>query len=112
MKIKTNYVPRNVIFGFELTEKEKEEFDYYSESQINERSFFRYKGNVYDVGDMMPNNDLNRVFQIYWDAYINESFFSGIVIHFALLYRDWETDRKSTRLNSSHRSLSRMPSSA
>ena len=27
-------------------------------------------------------------------------------------YRDWETDRKSTRLNSSHRSLSRMPSSA
>ena len=29
-----------------------------------------------------------------------------------LQYRDWETDRKSTRLNSSHRSLSRMPSSA
>ena len=28
------------------------------------------------------------------------------------MYRDWETDRKSTRLNSSHRSLSRMPSSA
>ena len=27
-------------------------------------------------------------------------------------YRDWETDRKSTRLNSSHRSLSRMPSSS
>ena len=27
-------------------------------------------------------------------------------------YRDWETDRKSTLLNSSHRSLSRMPSSA
>ena len=27
-------------------------------------------------------------------------------------YRDWETDRKSTHLNSSHRSLSRMPSSA
>ena len=28
------------------------------------------------------------------------------------MYRDWETDRKSTRLNSSHRSVSRMPSSA
>ena len=26
--------------------------------------------------------------------------------------RDWETDRKSTRLNSSHLKLSRMPSSA
>ena len=29
-----------------------------------------------------------------------------------LVYRDWETDRKSTRLNSSHSAKSRMPSSA
>ena len=29
-----------------------------------------------------------------------------------LAYRDWETDRKSTRLNSSHITRSRMPSSA
>ena len=34
------------------------------------------------------------------------------ISHGRKLYRDWETDRKSTRLNSSHRSLSRMPSSA
>ena len=27
-------------------------------------------------------------------------------------YRDWETDRKSTRLNSSHITRTRMPSSA
>ena len=30
----------------------------------------------------------------------------------AAAYRDWETDRKSTRLNSSHITRSRMPSSA
>ena len=30
----------------------------------------------------------------------------------APFYRDWETDRKSTRLNSSHSAKSRMPSSA
>ena len=29
-----------------------------------------------------------------------------------VIYRDWETDRKSTRLNSSHITRSRMPSSA
>ena len=29
-----------------------------------------------------------------------------------IAYRDWETDRKSTRLNSSHSGESRMPSSA
>ena len=28
------------------------------------------------------------------------------------VYRDWETDRKSARLNSSHEFVSRMPSSA
>ena len=33
-------------------------------------------------------------------------------LFFNTLYRDWETDRKSTRLNSSHLKLSRMPSSA
>ena len=32
--------------------------------------------------------------------------------HFGAGYRDWETDRKSTRLNSSHSAKSRMPSSA
>ena len=31
---------------------------------------------------------------------------------YAPAYRDWETDRKSTRLNSSHSAKSRMPSSA
>ena len=32
--------------------------------------------------------------------------------YFTRAYRDWETDRKSTRLNSSHSAKSRMPSSA
>ena len=34
------------------------------------------------------------------------------VDHYLVRYRDWETDRKSTRLNSSHSGESRMPSSA
>ena len=33
-------------------------------------------------------------------------------LHIIYAYRDWETDRKSTRLNSSHSGESRMPSSA
>ena len=35
-----------------------------------------------------------------------------IILHSDGHYRDWETDRKSTRLNSSHSAKSRMPSSA
>ena len=36
----------------------------------------------------------------------------GTVVYIEEGYRDWETDRKSTRLNSSHSAKSRMPSSA
>ena len=48
---------------------------------------------------------------------VNEEFnnfdeYSPLTAYEVSGYRDWETDRKSTRLNSSHRSLSRMPSSA
>ena len=38
-------------------------------------------------------------------------FLTGVAVG-VLDYRDWETDRKSTRLNSSHSAKSRMPSSA
>ena len=36
----------------------------------------------------------------------------AVVLKYEGTYRDWETDRKSTRLNSSHSAKSRMPSSA
>ena len=36
----------------------------------------------------------------------------GVLPQYEQKYRDWETDRKSTRLNSSHITRSRMPSSA
>ena len=38
--------------------------------------------------------------------------FIPVLVIRLLAYRDWETDRKSTRLNSSHSRASRMPSSA
>ena len=43
-----------------------------------------------------------------------ETLYPLVTMYDSLNYRDWETisDRKSTRLNSSHLKLSRMPSSA
>ena len=46
--------------------------------------------------------------KIYTDEEREQLFLNKIVNR----YRDWETDRKSTRLNSSHITRSRMPSSA
>ena len=42
----------------------------------------------------------------------NGQCYSWFRTNYGGLYRDWETDRKSTRLNSSHSAKSRMPSSA
>ena len=44
-------------------------------------------------------------------AFLGLIFFP-FILTLAQWYRDWETDRKSTRLNSSHSRASRMPSSA
>ena len=57
---------------------------------------------------------LNSFFYALFSSFIGLSFmlFCVALIYDLMTYRDWETDRKSTRLNSSHRSLSRMPSSA
>ena len=49
-------------------------------------------------------------FQSYYTSPSHLDF--SVLPRFQSYYRDWETDRKSTRLNSSHLKLSRMPSSA
>ena len=43
---------------------------------------------------------------------INEQINQNLTAGHKASYGDWETDRKSTRLNSSHSAKSRMPSSA
>ena len=49
--------------------------------------------------------------QMIKDTFVHPSIsFTDII--YSIRYRDWETDRKSTRLNSSHSAKSRMPSSA
>ena len=47
---------------------------------------------------------------VYFGYEVNDRTINYIIKD--ITYRDWETDRKSTRLNSSHITRSRMPSSA
>ena len=51
--------------------------------------------------------------KLFLSAKINDIVIQEFITHSSKpSYRDWETDRKSTRLNSSHSGESRMPSSA
>ncbi len=79
----TNNVPRDVIYGCELTDKERGEFDYIDDDEMPGRAFVRYKGELYDLGDMMrvpPGSDLERQG---WQAYADGSAFSCTVFKYA-----------------------------
>ena len=72
-------------------------------------------------GSIVPNNQLGSMATMnnYTidargtdPALVQQSVYQGMSMVSSSSYRDWETDRKSTRLNSSHSAKSRMPSSA
>jgi hypothetical protein len=86
--IRTNNVPRSVIYGYELTEKERAEFDYLED--IDNAQFFRFKGSAYDIGEFSriiatgskrchPMESDNPAFAG-WAGYLSDSFFSGVLI--------------------------------
>ena len=54
----------------------------------------------------------NKLYSEIRKVYLEENPACEVCGKQATRYRDWETDRKSTRLNSSHSRASRMPSSA
>ena len=76
-------------------------------SNLKAVSMFGYGGSpMYKAGDQADEDVFG--YQERWAEYrYHPSLITG-----RPAYRDWETDRKSTRLNSSHSAKSRMPSSA
>lgn len=80
MPVKTNNIPRPVVYGFELSDKERKEFDYldWDDEFALTTSFFRYKGELYHMGDAMRVESTNELCKG-WDGYFGESFFSAVV---------------------------------
>ena len=72
MKIITNNVPRNMIYGYELTDKQKQDFDYIDD--IDSHDFVKYKGMVFDVSEFMIT-ELEG-----WDGVSGQSYFNGYLI--------------------------------
>jgi hypothetical protein len=78
VKVITNNAPRNLVYGYELTAKERAEFDYIKSDEIDTHDFFRYRGNVYDPHEFMCAPDDMKP----WQGYQGDSYFSGIVIRY------------------------------
>ena len=71
---------------------------------LNRNSYYETEENEYEYKNL----------EKYKHVEVDKEYFTNVLLKEALggTYRDWETDRKSTRLNSSHSAKSRMPSSA
>lgn len=86
LTIITNNVPRDVIDAWELTPAEREEFDYHDWKAIEEgrdsASFFRYKGELYDLAEFFPWDNPASPTRGYWDGMQSDSYFSGLVIRY------------------------------
>lgn len=81
----TNNKPRHIIYGYELTDKQAAEFDYLDADELQQHSFFIYKGDVYDLGEFMRVTDTMANCHGFgdWDGFYSDSFFSGVLIKYA-----------------------------
>lgn len=87
MRIETNNVPRDIVDAWELSEKERKEFDYLDWEKIeageDSASFFRYRGRTYDLGEFQTTGTLSPVSGFTgWHGYMADSFFSAIVVKY------------------------------
>lgn len=84
-----NNVPRDILEGYELSASERADFDYLDWDAIERgeesASFFRYRGEVYDLGDIPAVDsrpDVAPDWQAGWDGIATDSFFSGILVRY------------------------------
>ena len=78
IKIMTNNKPRPLVYGYELTDKQKQDFDYIED--IDSHDFVKYKNNIYDLSEFMrvENNDSLKD----WEGYSSDSYFSGTLVKY------------------------------
>ena len=74
----SNYIPRNMLFGYELSEKEKKDFDYLDD--IDMENFIHYKGMIFHIGDFMRLSDDSEEKKAGWDGYYGLNAFCAVVI--------------------------------
>ena len=80
IEVITNRVPRQILEWWEVPEEIRlKEFDYHDAESIESAGFFKYKGEYYDLGEMMvPPEPLIQ----YWHYYTHWTFSSGIVVKY------------------------------
>ena len=76
LKIKCNNIARPTLHWWDLSEAEREWFDYVTEP--DEFNRFRYRGEVYDLGEFEAAT--GDIFSLGFDGWQTESAFSAVVV--------------------------------
>jgi hypothetical protein len=75
----------HIAYGFELSEKDRKEFDYLDfESEDGDglnRDFVKHRGEWIDLGDVLRAPE--HLQDIGWDGFNSDSFFSGVLIKYS-----------------------------
>lgn len=87
IRIITNNVPRPVIYGYELSQAERDEFDYIDWAAVDagetSPEFVRYRGDLHDLGEFSTTSELRLDEMQAWHGYKSDSFFSGLVVRYS-----------------------------
>jgi len=86
LTIVTNNHRREIVYYWELTQEEKDEFDWIKDSD-NDYTFFRYRGNTYCLSDFMQVLPRAPKAIQSWNGYLTDSFYSGVLVRWPI--EDW-----------------------
>ena len=81
MKIITNHHYRPILYWHDLTESEQNDLRGLYDT-VEESTFFRYRGHVYDLSDCVRMENAIPAFSA-WHGYFNESFFSSVLVRYS-----------------------------
>jgi hypothetical protein len=91
VKVRTNNVPRDIVYFFELDEKQqtsaRNEWDWMADDEIEDAEFFFYKGELYCMADFQAVhnefwNPNPPEWMKGWDGYTNDTAFSGMLVKY------------------------------
>lgn len=89
IRVITNHHERDIIEGYELTEAERQEFDYidWSDPETNTERFFRYHGSLYDLGEFSADFGITKGSGLpdalsTWHGYLSDSALTAVVVRY------------------------------
>lgn len=76
MRIIANNHWRDFIYGCDLPESVRADFDYMDSQDLDDANFIKYRGHWYHLGEFMHSSEMPPD----WHGYASDSFFSGVLI--------------------------------